>query len=458
MLFVLIITTYCGVGFAYAATTDYSNVLFDLTKDPEFNTEEYPAIDDDYSLQVIQIAEGSEGELFVYVYQPAAKTVLLTATSLNMSLTESVDDTMLYQLSLISADGVFQKYLVDDVSVSSNEIRYYNITSIYREWVNELDGNTENVSEKAFEIAQLWKAETDENGYVSYNMTTTTVLEITDTYSSFIRYRSGYWYIWGDATDSHYIAFSTENYNIDRLFEAKVYFEQRSVTCHYAGGSGHYTYRYGSLKSKIVTLSEIDEGHVKITGIGGIQHSWERIQSVSDFINSESSLSSSNKNALSDKQWVLRFSETEYTKSQDIIGNYDEDYTEVKNITILQLYFETDGRFYNLGVVSNKIQEDPPKKDHNEFNLFKYIWHCLVAFFTGTATFEEIIVAIITIIIGLVLLPLLIFLLSLLVPLFKTIFKGIWTGIKYLFIGLWGVISLPVRLIIWIVRKIKGEY
>ena len=59
----------------------YSAVLDDLKKDTSFNTENYPTKADDYSLQIIQLAESSDKELFVYVYQPSGQTKNFTACS-----------------------------------------------------------------------------------------------------------------------------------------------------------------------------------------------------------------------------------------------------------------------------------------------------------------------------------------------------------------------------------------
>ena len=73
MITATLIAMYSGVGTTYAATTNYSNVLDDLKEDSAFNLKDYPAIIFDYNLNVIQIAESTDGELFVYVYQPAAK-------------------------------------------------------------------------------------------------------------------------------------------------------------------------------------------------------------------------------------------------------------------------------------------------------------------------------------------------------------------------------------------------
>ena len=56
---------------AEAESVTYTNVLEDLRKDSSFDTGNYPANTTDYTLQVIQLAESADRELFVYVYQPS---------------------------------------------------------------------------------------------------------------------------------------------------------------------------------------------------------------------------------------------------------------------------------------------------------------------------------------------------------------------------------------------------
>lgn len=380
LLFATLITLFGGVGVTYAAETNYSNVLDDLRKDSDFNVADYPAINNDFSLKVIQVAESTDKELFLYVYQPAARAKMLVATSVNMSLSDKMggivtDETELtdkdkpkqYNLTFLNGAGVFQKYRVDGVTVSSEVKRYYNVTSIYRAFNNVVDGtNSDNVDEIAFEVAQLWTVETDEQGKITYTATKTEVVTILDEYASFIRYTSGYWYTTGEATDGHYVAF-TANYDIERLYEAEVYFVQSYKMHHYANMSGRHSYKTFNSLEKQVKLSDIDKGHVKITGLGGTRHSWERIQRVDDFIKSESSLPAESKDKIKDKQWILRFIETDYTKNINSLDgySYDEYYYEISNVMILRLYFETNGRVYNLGVVNNKVSEHNPYKDKN---------------------------------------------------------------------------------------------
>ena len=64
---------------------DRSVVMTDLRKDDEFNVNDWPADSDNYSIDVVTVAESVDGELFVYVYNPSALQKPLYATSINIS-------------------------------------------------------------------------------------------------------------------------------------------------------------------------------------------------------------------------------------------------------------------------------------------------------------------------------------------------------------------------------------
>ena len=72
---------------ARAEGIEYSDVLDDLQKDSSFQASYYPERVADYSLQIIQLAESVNRELFVYVYQPSGKSKDLKASSINISTT-----------------------------------------------------------------------------------------------------------------------------------------------------------------------------------------------------------------------------------------------------------------------------------------------------------------------------------------------------------------------------------
>ena len=162
----------------------YSSPLDDLSKDSNFNASEYLVVNDKYSIEVIQIAESENNELFVYTYQPCQDTYPLTATEINMSLSADVgcvvdDDgnyvagsatSKLYKLEFLNADGVFAKYKVSDFTVSDDIVRYYTISTIYRDYIGDIDGSSGNdntILSKAFAVGKQYAAITTENG-VSY--------------------------------------------------------------------------------------------------------------------------------------------------------------------------------------------------------------------------------------------------------------------------------------------------
>lgn len=151
----------------------YTDVLEDLQKDENFNVETYPAVADDYSLRVIQIAESVDKELLVYVYQPSAGVKDLTATTIRLSVPvvnelSSYDD---YNLTLLSSNGVFGKYKVEGIAVKTDSVRYYEIIQITRAWDSDIDGETGNdntISQVPYEVAQQWTAQTVD-GQVFYS-------------------------------------------------------------------------------------------------------------------------------------------------------------------------------------------------------------------------------------------------------------------------------------------------
>lgn len=420
LLLVLILIIGQGSTSALAATSNYSDVLTDLQKDESFDPTAYPEKPKDYSVNVIQIAESENGELFVYTYQPSG---YLLATEINMSLTDKMggkldngeelspsDSPKLYKLELLNSDSVFCKYKVVDFNVSRDNIRYYNIASIYRDYIYGIDkptGNDNTINSVSFKVGKLYVAITD-NGTVKYYCTEREVIAVTEKYVGFMRYTEGYW-LWRDACDSHYVAFSTD-WEMDYLYEAELTYFSRSVR---HTKTDYFTekdeYKYGDdTEQPPVILSEFDTGHTTVTGIGGIKHTWSRIQSVSKFKETEE-VTDEVLNELKGKQWVLRFADTDYTRyierdpfGTSVIG-YSDYYTEVSNVTILRLKFEKNGEVYNLGVVDNRQtggdkpsnpQPNDPKDDNDGF--WSYVWNCLVKLFTGKASVWETVVAVLT--------------------------------------------------------------
>lgn len=333
------------------AAENYSPVLDDLQKDKTFNASAYPAKKKDYSLQVIQIAESTGGEVLVYVYQPCAMTKQLKATSINVSTTIGENlNYKNYQLTYLNGSGVFAKYKVNELSVKADIVRYYDISSIFRAWEAELDepaagatANGNEITEVSFPVGKLYTASTLE-GKVSYSLLETETITIINKYCGFVRYMGG-WAPFGIQfdCDSWYVAFSTDK-KIDRLMEADLYY----LSQHYLKG---ITETYGEEKENYTTLKYSDKAESTATGAFTHVYKWQRIESVKDFTEKEK-LNEETKKGLQGMQWVLRFTETKVT-IDNAFGNRTEAGMRVNEVTILRLKFETNGQVYNLGVVDN---------------------------------------------------------------------------------------------------------
>lgn len=340
-----------------------SGVLADLEKDETFDAADYPAVSDDYSVQVIQIAETTDGELLVYVYQPSHDTISLTATSINIStaINESLSYKN-YKLTLLNFKGVFAKYLVEDFTVKADALRYYDISSIYRAYNSTIDDSS-SAAEIAYTIAKLYTACTI-NDEVTYTCLETEVVEITDSVAGMIRYPNGV--SWGAPTacDSHFVAFSCD-YEIDTLMEADVYYVAADYVFVTSSEMVGYTSYVKEDRYAYLTADQ-SSGNVDSAGWFAKTYTWNRIDNVAGFMQSikddegniDVDLSDSELAAISEKEWVLRFVETDYDFSGAVnLMHYEETGTEVTSVTILRLKFETNGEVYNLGVVHNKIKE-----------------------------------------------------------------------------------------------------
>lgn len=377
--FVLLICSFAvfvSPSVAYAAGTIYSDVLEDLRTDGSFSTEQYPAVADDYSLKVIQIAESSDKELFVYVYQPCGLSKKITASSINISLVprENISDVKNYKLRLLSSNGVFYKYLVEGLTVNTSTTRYYTIPSILRPYDKTIDKGADygnEVTEVVYEVAKEYCFSTI-NGEPFCRVLDVETIEITDKFVGFVRYEDGYhplgWY--SGACDSHFVAFSTDR-DIDRLLEADVYYTSQSYEWDRSFDWLNPVESFGEKVDNYAYLTY--EQKVEHTGGGWFAptYTWNRIQSVDEFIAGENieqdvytgalfNVSVANKitdegmEALQNKQWVLRFVETAYYSSNSDVGSMYKSSTIVGDVTILRLKFETDGITYNLGVIDNK--------------------------------------------------------------------------------------------------------
>lgn len=354
------------------STVTYTNVLEDLQRDSSFSKENYPEQATDYSLQLIQLAESSNKELFVYVYQPSGQLKGLVASSINISTT--INDAVSYhnyKLELLNADGVFFKYKVSDFVVKDDAVRYYAITSIYRKWDKTIDpatGNDNTVTEVNYNVSKQYAFGTI-NGKTYVNCVDIDTIVVTDKFVGFVRYENGFT-LYNSACDSHFVAFNTDK-PIEKLLEADVYYTTQSYNWNWTAFIGEKE-TFGTKQENYSYLKYTDK--VEHTGEGWFAgtYKWDRIQTVDDFISGEkrenifhgavldvkvsTKLTDSALNELKGKKWVLRFTETAYSFTPDYTGTGSQysSSTVVGDVTILRLKFETDGITYNLGTIDNK--------------------------------------------------------------------------------------------------------
>ena len=369
---------------ARAESITYSGVMEDLKKDTSFNPGNYPTKADDYSLQIIQLAESSDKELFVYVYQPSGKAKNFKASSINISTTINDSISYLnYKLELLNSNGVFYKYKVSGLTVKDEGVRYYAISSIYRPFDESIDkqasgGNT--VTEVNYAVNKQY-AFGSINGKPYVNCVDIETIVVTDKFVGFVRYKDGF-KLYVGACDSHFVAFNT-NKPMDKLLEADVYYTTQSYDWSSVPFVG-VKETFGDKADKYAYLKYTDK--VEHTG-GGLfagTYKWDRIQTIDAFIKGEnreniyhgavldvktsSKLTDEALTELKGKKWVLRFAETSYSLSgYSTTGSTFESYTLVGDVTILRLKFETDGITYNLGVIDNK--QTGGKEPSNETDI-----------------------------------------------------------------------------------------
>ena len=370
------------------STTTYTNVLEDLQRDSSFSKENYPEKATDYSLQIIQLAESSDKELFVYVYQPSGQLKGLVASSINISTT--INDAVSYhnyKLELLNADGVFFKYKVSEFVVKDDAVRYYAITSIYRKWDKTIDpatGNDNTVTEVNYNVSKQYAFGTI-NGKPYVNCVDIDTIVVKDKFVGYVRYKDGF-KLYVGACDSHFVAFNTDK-PIDKLLEADVYYTTQSYDWSSAPFVG-VKETFGTKTDEYAHLKYTDKVEHSGGGLFAGTYKWDRIQTVDDFVKGEnreniyhgavldvktsSKLTDEALNELKGKKWVLRFAETNYSLSgYSTTGSTFESYTLVGDVTILRLKFETDGITYNLGTIDNKQSggKDPSNKTDIDVSL-----------------------------------------------------------------------------------------
>jgi len=384
--------------YVLAATTSATDVLDDLKADSKFSASDFPVVLGDYSLQVITLAESLDSELFVYVYQPSGEEKDFTASSINISTNDvsasTANDTIRYynyKLIKLSSNGTLYKYLVEDFTVTSDEKRYYSISSIYRPFNSEIDEQADydnKISEMSYSVSKEWCIATEDGETVIESVDIETIT-ITDKFVGFVRYQGGVELsagaflggITASECDCHFVAFNTDK-DIDKLLEADIYYNSQTFM---EGSKTSMPSEYGDVEENYAYLTYTQVGSYIGEGLFPSSYTWNRIQTVEDFLagdslkgtvyegflinlGTETELTDEGKEALEGKKWMVFFAETEhsYNASTEYFNG-----THVTDVTILRLKFISDGITYNLGVIDNKQtgSEEPSNTDITKLTI-----------------------------------------------------------------------------------------
>ena len=428
---------------AKKVTVAPSNVIDDLSKDENFDVNAYPHNSTDYSLNVIQIAEGEGGELFIYVYQPSDATKDYEAKYINMSLQDiSTRDLTynLYSLTLVNSYGVFDKYQVDNFTVSDDSDRFYNIAGIYRPYDSDVDTSSsseaiDGVNYKSFSVGQSWYTYYY-NGELFYEMETMDVVEIDVFATGSLRYSNGF-ILYDNACDSHYIAFSVGNYDVEKIYDADITYKLTKYNYWYNNLGATSTNVLGT-ETVTKKLSEFDTGSNAGNGLLGKKYTWNRIQDVETFKTEAEADANETFNevelaGLEQSEFVFRFAETDFTATSTGT-EYLSEYSVASEIGILRLHFLSEGQYYNLGVVSDLVATDstPELDTSNKDNIINYIEE-MDEYLGDFLTFLMLIILVAIILVALVYL--------------KPLASAIGKGFKEIISLIWSAVTLPFQLI-----------
>lgn len=475
-----------------ADATQYTDLITDLKKDETFNISNYPAIGGDYGIDIIQIAESTDNELFVYTYQPcrialAADQTQVELAPIQISLAMSTDLNnlryALYGLTEVHRYSTLTKYVVNGFEVKPNLLlRYYSVPMLQR--------ITSDNSEEAVEVGKLWTVETTENGVV-YSEKHKETVEILNPVAGAVRYEHDKSPVnWGkDGVDNHFIAFNTD-LPIDDLLEADVSYMTVAIGDDVGAPQGKFITLFEllglhganeavegtrddfvkRLRDYAIEHDKISSGNITVKksqsytfGTGGwfteATYSWNRIMRMSDFKNSWGTGETAGKvcgltgayniSDLDTRKWVLCYRETPYDQVNNIFEDWFDSstggYWYDVDIAILRLKFETAGKVYDMGTVSNKVNQSVIVQG----NTPKSFWESVADFFKTIGNwFADNWDWLLIVVLGVILL-------IVLMPFMPTILSFILMCLKYLFKGLWWLICLPFKGIAALVRKIK---
>ena len=366
-------------AFAEETATETTSVMEDLQSDATFSKDAYPGktVDElkgagEELLKVIRIGESVNAELYVYVYQPSDETKEIEAAKILIGQTASESSARVYPLTLVSSEGVFDKYRVDGLEVlSSFAVRHYTITSLYRPFDKALDEEKSNGGDDPYiaePVAQTWYVRNTDDGRIEYAHTEDEVITVIDEYHGHLLFFPKV----DRAQQSFFLAFTTDR-RMDDLKRVEMTYEGKNTVFMKKLIGDDITKTVGSFSPKYLKITEEDRADNGASNLWWDKYyEWDRIGTIDSFLNDDghelSSEAITNLNRVKQTAsennttaFVLRYME------HDAKYKYDNKYgncigyvelIEVTNVCLLKLTFETAGVPYTMGVVDSMTTPD----------------------------------------------------------------------------------------------------
>lgn len=411
IVLIAIIVILCSIlptsaSVAFAITDVYSDVLDDLQVDNNFNVDDYPVNQTEFSLQLIQLAESNANELLAYVYQPSVGKFGVLAKKIRISLSEDNSSYQDFNLTYLTNHGQFYKYKVDGyiTDYTSTVMRTYNVVQLMRSADERcgdilVDENNNKISYVPYPVGWTFYATTNADGKTIYGKEKNKTITVTDKYCGQLLFENAGNSLTAGLLGSveygmlHFIAFNAD-ITIDELYQADVSYTIEVYEDYLNQVLGITQTEY---KDKIISSNRLTKTlHYDSEGMyqGDFlshKYTWKEIMSRKDFVNNvctqsfafyNASLTEKGSDEISDKEWVLILGATEITNISRStgLGNYESRYTRscLTDETILRLEGKSQGKLFNLGVVDNYQTGDGVPDNIEEYGVNEEWWKNLL--------------------------------------------------------------------------------
>ena len=461
VIFVLLFSLIPTGSVAFAEDAIYSDVLADLQANEDFDINDYPLNQTDFSLNLLQVAEGNDNSLLVYVYQPSAGKYDVHATKVRMSV-DGGQNYYDYNLTLLSRNSVFFKYKVDNyvADVSSTVRRTYDVVQIMRpadialgDMV--LDEHNNTITMVNYPVNWTFiVAYNSEDDQFSYGMERLNTVRITDKYVGQVQFgNNDFTNLFSGGVERnfmlHYIAFNIDYESDFDFYKAKVSYNKKQY---------YYDFLVPDMEEPVSGIRPLNDPDDPIRvelcadvsesyrgGIFGHTYTWDQIMTRDRFVSVvqnngaffKSDFTETGSSDIAGKEWVLCFASSEivdafynYTVHGVACTNQQIRKEFVTDVSVFEVTFVENGCLVVHGVVDNYQSGDGIPDNYENYGFNEEWWANLWEELQGWLRIFLIVIGVIA----------LCFLLYLLSPVLKL---------------LWFIVTLPFKVIKRLVGKGK---